>query len=593
MTMRLLQGQCAVNSLRAPSFQREWRELYAACPWSTAFQSIDFVSAWYESYRNHYALILIYESAANQITGLLPLAREHNSERIVVAGAHQAEYQGWLALPENNAAFMTGALKLVSQELGAERLRFKYLPVGTPAGWVHERASWISKLVPHPRAIIPLDTDAKVARYLTEKMRRRSTRNYWNRLKRLGDFRFERIREAAELDRIFDQLILYYDVRQGATHGKFAFEQDQQKRSFHLALMRENVLHVTLLRAGNDILSAQFGLISGKTYSGLMPMFSPFCAELSPMTVHLLMLVEELHREGYQTLDLTPSIDPFKERFAAEFDSVKSLSVHFNRTSWLKSKLGQQLESAARRTLESLRIDPVAAQVHVQQLTRVPAKELVSAVTRDLPRFVLGRRSCSDTVVYWIERGKAREAGMPGEISRNVLEDLLAFEPVEYWQTRRAFLSQALRRIERKHHFYTRTEDGRLLCCAWLAETGSPDFMLPKPEECGIAFPASGPLLYDFYTHSAAWRRELYEAAVRQMIQDAAGASAADYIFASVPAENLLLRDTLKALGFQCTVGAPSYRGVAVGRKPDNGIPAEPKLQLAALRRVAAGIFKG
>ena len=553
--MHLLHGQSAFDSLAAPSFQRGWREVYAACPWSTAFQSIDFATAWYESYQRCYAPVLIYElSADHRITGLLPLARELSSQRIVAVGGHQAEYQGWLALPGNDAAFINGALEMLSHELKAKSLSFKYLPMGTPAEWVHETAPWISELTLHPRAIIPLDSDAKVASYLAEKMRRRSTRNYWNRLKRLGDLRFERIRETEQFDRVFHELIVYYDMRQGATHGKFAFEQDPEKRAFHMALMRQNLLHITLLRAGSGILSAKIGLISGKTYSGLMPIFSPFCAELSPMTVHLLMLVEDLQREGYETLDLTPSADPFKERFAAEFDSVNALSIHFHKATWLKNKLGRQLEWAGRRTLQSLRIDPVAARAHVQQLTRVPAKAWLLAITNNLARLM--RRQRSDTLIYWIERVKARAAGVPGEISRDVLEDLLAFEPAEYLQTRRSFLSEALKRIERKHHFYTRTEQRRLLCCAWIAENGNPGFALPTPEECGIAFPAGAPLLYDFYTHPAARGRKFYETALRQMIHDAAGTSSAGYIFASVPVHNFLLREVLETLGFQCSASA-------------------------------------
>ena len=56
------------------------------------------------------------------------------------------------------------------------------------------------------------------------------------------------------------------------------------------------------------------------------------------------MLAEQLQQEGYSVLDLTAGADAFKDRFAAGYDSVHSLSIYFQRGSGLNIGLRRELK---------------------------------------------------------------------------------------------------------------------------------------------------------------------------------------------------------------------------------------------------------
>src|ERR1700724_2820458 len=99
---------------------------------------------------------------------------------------------------------------------------------------------------------------------------------------------------------------------------------------------------------------------------------SPLHSSDSPTQGPLLMFVEQLHQDGYAVFDLTAGADPFKDRFAASYDSVHSLSIYFKRGKWIRHKDKHQGEALARRALRSFCIAPNSAVEHVKQVARVP-----------------------------------------------------------------------------------------------------------------------------------------------------------------------------------------------------------------------------
>lgn len=219
------------------------------------------------------------------------------------------------------------------------------------------RLPWRCQVEVHARPVIRLSDAGRVAEYLREKTNS-TLRNSRNRLTKMGSLRLEHIHEIRELAPIFDQLIDWYEVRQGNAHGKRAFETDNKKKAWHLRLLEDGLLHVTVLRAGADMISASLGMADGKTYSLAMPIFSPDYARYSPMALHFLMLVEQLHGDGYALLDLTPGPDAFKQRFAAEDELVHSVSIYFRRREWLKAAVRRQGSAIAKATLSPLGLTP-------------------------------------------------------------------------------------------------------------------------------------------------------------------------------------------------------------------------------------------
>jgi len=386
MPIRIIQGKQAQETLRDEAFRSQWERLYEACHWATGLQSPGFVIRWCEAYRDRYSVLLVCEfSSSHDLIGLLPVAIEIASGRATLPGAHQAEYKTWLALPSNGSSFIEQGLHLLAQETGISSLSFRYVAPGTPLDWVRDarELAWIGEVEKHPRAVIRVGEAVEVADYVKKKNSLKSTKSKWNRLKRLGKVQFEHVVDASELAPIFDQLITYYEIRQEAVHGKRAFQDDPAKKPFHLALLQErNLLHVTLLKVGEEIVSASFGVVYRKTYSLAMSMFSPAYAYCSPVTLHFLLLVEQLHKEGFSVLDLTAGTDPFKERFASDYDSVQVLSLYANRKVWVKQKVRRQGESLARRALHAWGVAPNTARLRLQQFLRTPLRASGAGLAR-------------------------------------------------------------------------------------------------------------------------------------------------------------------------------------------------------------------
>jgi CelD/BcsL family acetyltransferase involved in cellulose biosynthesis/RimJ/RimL family protein N-acetyltransferase len=551
MTLSIIRDAESHELVRDPHFQSQWTQLYEDCPWATACQSPGFVTAWHEAYKDRYSPLVIAEfSPSRDLIGLLSLATENSSGRMVVAGAHQAEYKAWLALPSNGSSFMEAALAQLACETDISTLSLRYIPPGTPIDWItRSQGPWTCELKPHPRPIIPIGGGSDVAPYLQEKKSGKSMRNCWNRLKRLGSLRLDQIREAGQLALVFDQLIAYYDIRQGGIHGKLPFQSDLAKKPFHLALLRvPNLLHVTLLKAGQEIISACFGVTYRNVYSGVMPIISPFHAADSPMQVHLLMLLEQLHQDGYSVFDLTASMDPFKERFAATYDSVHVLSIYFRRRDWIKQKVTQRCEALARGVLRSLQIAPNRALEHGQQLIRVPLRTAPSALARKLIALSQTCWSATELRVYRCESKNARLLEDAPMWSRDHLADLLAFQSMEVWRTRAQFLAECLKRIEKGHHFYTRVENGRLLHISWLI--GNQEMNVVPETNQVFPFPPGSAFVYGSYTDPGSRGHGLFRSALWQMLHYAARAPGIRYVFIAVLADNKPACQVIKKVGF-------------------------------------------
>src|SRR5437588_757083 len=193
MTIHLTTLDEANELIRQPSFQAEWQKLWQSCSWSTAFQSPQFVKIWYESYKEKFSPLLLWETGSDsELSGLLTLAVQRSSENIAVAGAHQAEYQAWLASPETSNSFIENSLYRLQESFPNSSLTFRYLPVGTPTTWIAQ-TKWNRHcaLESWRRPIVDLSDSAAVTEYLTQKRKRRSTRSYFNQLKRMGALRFD------------------------------------------------------------------------------------------------------------------------------------------------------------------------------------------------------------------------------------------------------------------------------------------------------------------------------------------------------------------------------------------------------------------
>jgi CelD/BcsL family acetyltransferase involved in cellulose biosynthesis len=551
MNIEILKGQDAERMLGSADFLRNWRNLYGRCPWGTVFQSEEFVTAWYSAYRNQFApVIVVGTDNDGELAGLFTLAISIDSEMLEVAGTIHAEYRVWLANPQAGNTFIESALLKLSEQFPNQSLTLSSFASLTPLEWTKPGAAWSNRcyMKLDPCGIMAIG-DGSAFR---ERLRKKNEKHQLNRLRRMGELRFDQIEDPEELEAIFDEIIAYANLRLRAIHNATDLEPDPHKKSFYKNMMLvPGLLHATIMRLDGQIVSAQINMYNkGQVFLGLIT-HSPFYAKASPGALHMLMLGVELAKQGIPELDLTLGGD-YKERYATHHDEVYVIKVFFNRAHCLQYKLKRKLADGAKTTFRLFNIAPEQVKsifdgfadwkgkwsgLNISDLLWEPFRRLKESLWRN-----------EKLHVYSCDLDRVREAALNRAVRRDHIPDLLAFQPGEACQPPvSGFLKQALKNLESGNHVYTCMEDGKLMHYGWLIECQSQSSLT----EIQPAFPLSpgSVMLRDFYTHPQAQGDGLCRSMLSRMLFDAARTPGAKQAYVCVPADNHRLRQAVEEEG--------------------------------------------
>lgn len=542
MIINMIYGKKAFSLLAEKSFCQNWELLFEKCPWATAFQSRAFISTWYEVYREQYLpVLLVSYSDVGRFNGLLPLALSNHSDEIVVAGAWQAEYQCWLSDLEHGNKFIIEAIKSVRQHFSNKTLIFRFIPPQAPIGWLtsNRGMNFPYLLEEHACPIIDLKEISRVE----DSLRKKSNKSRLNRLKKLGHLRFERIEDVAVLSPFLDDIIDYYDFRQGATSGVLPFRDDHLKRSFHIAMMeKRGLLHVTVLQVNDRIIAAHMGVCSKKMVHLGIIAHSPFEARHSPGKLHILLLSKMLSEEGYHRFDLTPS-GAYKSRFASMHDRVFSLTIFASQSKLSLSLIKRKARSFVRRTLETIKVEPevvksLISELNCDGIVRIPLR-LVWMLRNKLWHTVEFR-------VFVFDHDCVHGISDSNVILRDCLAHILKYIPVGTLQSRNYFLTECMKRLERGEHVYTFVKGKKLLHYCWLADNLK-NLHFSESERT-LEIPPHSSILYDFFVYPHAQNKQLFNFFILQVLTDIAISVQYDNIFIAA-ADNGLCQQVIETLG--------------------------------------------
>jgi len=473
-SIELLKGGPVLNLLNNPVFLDAWTQLHNACPWATVFQHPSFVATWYQLYQHEWVPVLIKSEQAGKLTGLLTLAMDKNG-LITGAGGNQAEYQVWITADANDESFIKNALKLLRHGFPGKKLLLKYVPAGVSLLFTrHDRVfkkRCFVKTSPQPVMVID---EAHFDRELKKKNRREKI----NRLKRMGELTFERITDYNRFAAVFDELALQSDFRKGAMYNKIAFRTDPSRKEFLLALFRQNILHATVLKIDDKIVSANVSIGDNRqVHLQGINSFDAAYARYSPGILHFLMLGKLLAREGATVFDLTPGADAYKETLATDYSIAHTLSIGNNFhgiASRLQTGLHRVLKTAA--TSIGIKRDVFKKGQRSYTLLREKGMYVVrQGVASFFALFYKKLKTARKTVKCWVVCKGFATSGLLN-IRRNDLSHLLQYDQQGSWHNRQQFLQAAMRRFEEGGHCYSWAEDGLLKGCVWV-EAGS-----QKPE---------------------------------------------------------------------------------------------------------------
>ena len=536
-------GEDALKLTRTVDFREQLQKLNTRCPWSTVFQSLPFLDAWFCHYNASYEPLIVtgFDEQRN-LVGLVPLAVEKESGRLVFAGIQYAEYQVWLALPELRVDFIEAALESLQKAFPRGRLQFYFIRPDAPLESFRPGGRWSGscEIRTFPRPLMALGDGSK----LRESLRKKSNKSRLNRLEKLGTLQFQRVERFEELEAEFDEIITFSDFRKGAVYGKIPSRNDPCKKPFHVSLLKiPRFFHTSVLRLNGKIISAHIGAIDrDQVLLGIIT-HSPFLAEHSPGKLHLLLLGIHLAEEGFREFDLTPG-GTYKDRFATHHDDAFVLTIFFNRADCLLFKAKKQIFGIAKKALQRSSLQP-------EQARRILGRVRRNAVPS---RILVGIRSAlfetREMKLYKAETGNFPNLENPGMMRRDDLNDLMAFQAAD---TRHPsiheFLSGALMRLEAGHHVYTCVVDHVLVCSGWLAG----HLKTLEFDEVGQRWqvPEGGVALYGFQAHSDYRKKDFQYDALVQMLQDASAMESAAQAYVSVLADDQITSQLVESLGFR------------------------------------------
>ena len=305
------------------------------------------------------------------------------------------------------------------------------------------------------------------------------------------------------------------------------------------------VLHLTVLKVGDQLASVHINMCGrNEVHLGILA-HNPRLEHHSPGKFHVYFLCQLLMKEGYEQLDLTPGDDRYKSDFANRFDEVHTLTVFSSPRQRWKEDLRKRIKIAVSKVLTTMRIPPDRVASIVNKLKEVHPARVSSEFVWNARSWTGHRR---EVRVYSYEAVKVRDIDILTTIHRDVLEDLLGYEPAETWQSRQRFLSASQARLKDDHHVYTYVEEGRLLHYGWLTEGPNQSLLI---ESCQpFAFPPNSAYIFDFYTFPQARGRGLYTHCLQKMLSDLAHMPGTDKVYVAVTADNRPARHVIEKMGF-------------------------------------------
>jgi CelD/BcsL family acetyltransferase involved in cellulose biosynthesis len=511
MDLKLLTGLDALNCVNSDAFQSKWKMLYARCPWATACQHPDFVVPWYGLYQSLFLPVLIVKQGDDgALAGLLALALRRNGRKLTGAGEQQAEYHGWIAAPDADSSFIVDAIRELRALFPGVDICLKYLPPGIPLHWTDEKGKFgqVCALRVHRRPLMRIDADL-----MGRQRNKKNHRQNYNRLKRSGEVKFERVVEHDHFVRVFDEVCKQYDFRQAALYRSMPFSNDPLKKLFYLELHKRGLLHTTILTVGKEIAASHVGLLSeGRAVHLGINTYDPALAAHSPGNLHLAMLGVHLATESIPLLDLTPGGDGYKEHFATEHDCVTELTIYGDAKRRLTTEAFLNVVRFSKTRLRAAGFRPADVLAVVEKLKSVRVSGL-----RELFGNLRVRLTSRPGVLRYCRSPQAWAAGkLP--VSRNRLHDVFKFDShgssVKYCE----FLGVVMKRLERSNYLYSFVQDDRLqiFCWAriWSAEPAAPQAsQVPAP-------PGDSIELFDLYVHRQLENKELVQYFLEQMLFD-------------------------------------------------------------------------
>jgi hypothetical protein len=497
-SIKIATGNEVFDLCNDPDFSVGWDRLYELCPWGTSFQSRGFVSNWYKFHLEEFLPLLVFETKAGKLNGILPLTipLPHASSmqlrnkrvRLVGAGGYDAEYHTWLSPDlEEGEIFIRKALDAVFAYYPTHDLSFRFLPATTPLNWVHTDSCWKQSAVlqPYERPLMEMYNPD-----FLKIPKKRGFKLKLNRLKRLGKVEFKSITDLEDFSDKVREIAIQFDFRQGSMFNKISYLDRPHRIQFLIALHKEGLLHTTVLLLNDKIIASIIAVKTRKwVHLGCINSHSPFHAHHSPGFVHFILLGQQLVEDKIDVFDLTPGGDAYKHRMATNSDTVHELLITNNKGYFLKRKMRMKIHGYLTKSGRR----PQSMELEIRKKFTFFKAKLACFKTKNILRCIQNYAGKEALYIFTHPKNYHLIDELP--VKENSLEDLLYYsDRLSRW----AFLETAMKKLENGENAYTWVENNQLMACIWTS--------LPNPrqlEKYGLNLDKNDILFNNFYHHPA------------------------------------------------------------------------------------------
>lgn len=287
----------------------EWQRLWERQRGRTVFQHHAWLAAFLEAYCATEKWLVLTARKGGVLAAVLPVWDDSKAGHWRLIGSPNADYQ--VLLGEEDA--LTALMRSLAAH-GARALLLESMPEGKVlfSQLADQGFGVVADPTPVPCPHLEL-TPAK----LEAVCRRGGMKDNLRRLAKIGPLRLRMIEgetgRLAMLETLFEQHRRKWDVTQGTSQF-----HDEATRAFYRCLCRApalaDILHFSVLEAGEQVLACHFGFICDSTFIYYKPSFDT--AFKGSGMVMIGKLMEEALRLGLREFDFTRGSEPYKFEMA-------------------------------------------------------------------------------------------------------------------------------------------------------------------------------------------------------------------------------------------------------------------------------------
>ncbi len=508
-----------------------WEDLLAADPTGTLFQGPVWCLEWYRAYHERYQPRMLVVMCGDSLVGLVPLAVERATGKLVFACGIMSDYRDVLALPQHKQTVVSELLQFYCAGKFPDPLRLgPMLPESNTVGLARTACNGVAKAYAISRTHPgwrwwPIDNSA--AEFVKKKSVRQAIKYYQGQ----GAVRLERIETVEAWHEFKHEFFDQHSLRQ-VYAGRPASFNDSMKQTFYEALIRNNpdTVHVVALRVADRIIAAHYGPIrDGVLYWGA-PSFDIREFKRSPGLVLLALIMQDAERLGLRGIDLTIGVEEYKRRFSNSHAELPTVEIYGGRLPYYAQVLRDTAVTVAKMLVAKLRgpqgWDRTKAYLGkmAEQAQRLPELGVKNSLVRITRRGAnaIGERAKWLTLIATPADLQPAEpvlgAGESCSFNTDELRDLLRWRGPSLETAREisARVQRAPEDLRKGRTLHTVLVNGRLACWGWSYWPQGPERIDVTQTE--LAFEPNSVSLYDFYTIPEFRGRRLYQALLTHIL---------------------------------------------------------------------------